>query len=472
MSTPRSDSRKRATKIVATLGPATDGPGAIARLLRAGVDVFRLNMSHGSQEEHGRRIAEIRAATTEAAILADLQGPKIRLGRFEGGTAVLETGAAFTITTEEMTGNQERASTTYADFARDVKPGDTVLLADGAVELRVLSTDGVSVGCEVVSGGSIGDRKGINLPGVAVSSPSLTEKDRADLAFCTERGVDLIALSFVRSGDDLQELRAAVPDGTPIVAKIEKPEGWRNLESILDVADGIMVARGDLGVEMPLDELPYIQKSIIKAARRRGRFVITATQMLESMIENAAPTRAEVSDVANAIFDGSDAVMLSGETSIGKYPEAAVEMMARIALQAEAHREFGTWEDLHEKAHGCDPEIVAGAAYQCALAAGVRAIAVFTMSGSTARLISRLRPPVPVYAFTPSQEMARRLAVNHGVRPVVTPGLESTDEIFAQVNRVLKERNWARTGEAVVIVAGIPIGRPGSTNLLKVHRVA
>lgn len=471
MNTPRPDSRKRATKIVATLGPATDEPDAIARLYDAGVDVFRLNLSHGNREEHGRRIAGIRAAAPEAAILADLQGPKIRLGKFEGGAAVLETGATFTITTEEVLGNQDRASTTYAEFARDVKAGDTVLLADGAVRLRVISSDGVAARCEVVSGGNIGDRKGINLPGVAVSSPSLTDKDRADLAFCMERGVDLIALSFVRSARDMEELRAALPDGPPILAKIEKPEGWRNLERILEAADGVMVARGDLGVEMDLDELPYIQKSIIKAARRRGRFVITATQMLESMIYNAAPTRAEVSDVANAIFDGSDAVMLSGETSVGRHPVAAVEMMARIAFEAEAHREFGSWEDLHDKALDSDPEIVAAAAYQCALAAGVRAIAVFTSSGSTARLISRLRPPVPIYAFTPSQDTARRLAVHHGVRAVVAPHTASTDEMFAEVNAVLKEKQWADVGEAVVIVAGVPIGRPGSTNLLKVHRV-
>jgi pyruvate kinase len=475
MSPPRPDFRKRQTKIVATLGPATDGPGVIAQLAQSGADVFRLNLSHGSLAEHAARIDRIRAEAPAAAILADLQGPKIRLGIFENGSAELQTGDEFTIATEEVSGNAARASTTYRDFARDVKPGNRVLLADGAVELRVESTDGVSARCRVISGGRVGDRKGINLPGAEISAPSLTEKDRKDLAFALDRGADLIALSFVRRAADLHALREAVAGASRqplLVAKIEKAEGWRNLEGILEAADGVMVARGDLGVEMPVDEIPFIQKSIIRRARRRGRFVITATQMLESMINSPAATRAEVSDVANAIFDGTDAVMLSAETSVGKYPAAAVRTMASIACAADSHREFGSWEDLHGEPGASDPAIVASAVYEAALSTHVRAIAVFTITGSSARLISRLRPPDPVYAFTPSTDTARALAISYGIEPVIAPDLRSADEIFAYVNRAVKERGWAAPGEAIAIVAGVPVGVPGTTNLLKLHRVS
>jgi len=474
MSPPRPDFRRRRTKIVATLGPATDAAGTIAQLAAAGVDVFRLNLSHSSHDEHAARIGRIRSAAPYAAILVDLQGPKIRFGEFEGGAAELPTGAEFVITTEQVVGNASRASTTYDAFARDVKPGDKVLLADGAVELRVVSTDGIAARCKVVSGGRVGDRQGINLPGAQLSVPSLTGKDRADLAFALQQEADLIALSFVRKAADIDALREAVARAGHkplLIAKIEKPEGWRNLDAILEAADGVMVARGDLGIEMPEDEIPYIQKSIIRRARRKGRFAITATQMLESMIHNAMPTRAEVSDVANAIFDGTDAVMLSAETSVGERPVAAVRTAASIAAKADMHREFASWEDLHDKPGTTDPEIVAAAVYQAALSARVRAITVFTITGSTARLISRLRPPIPVYAFTPSQNTARALAVSYGVEPVVAPDLRSTDEIFAYVNGAVLEHGWAARGEAVVIVAGLPVAQAGATNLLKVHRL-
>ncbi|MEK7405931.1 MAG: pyruvate kinase [Acidobacteriota bacterium] len=469
------------TKIVATLGPASDASEIIRQLLACGVDVFRLNASHGSLEEHARRIERVRAlaAGTGASvgILLDLQGPKIRLGTFEGGRAVLQTGAAFTITTEPVTGTGERASTGYAAFARDVKPGDRVLLNDGAVELRVLATDGVAARCRVVSGGPVGDRKGINLPGVAVSSPALTDKDMADLRFGLEAGVDLIGLSFVRGAGDVRVLREhlrarqvgrLIP---PIVAKIEKPEAWESLDGILEEADGVMVARGDLGVEVALEKVPFIQKAIIERARLRGKFVITATQMLESMVENRSPTRAEVSDVANAIYDGTDAVMLSAETSVGRHPVEAAGMMERIVAETEGPLRRRGFPELPLPPDAGIAEIVAQAAWQAARFACVSAIVVFTASGSSARLIACRRPPAPLYALTPSETTARQLAPVYGVRAVVTPELRSTDEMLACLDRVLLERRLLNRGDKVVFVAGQPIGRPGTTNLMKLHTV-
>jgi pyruvate kinase len=311
----------------------------IAKLLAAGVNVFRMNMSHGTHEDHSARIRLVREVCQEAGsmagLLLDLQGPKIRLGMFEGGKAELRAGDPFEISTEETLGTTRKASTVYANLARDVTPGDRILLADGAVELRVVSTDGVAVQTEVVAGGMIGDRKGINLPGVNVSTPSLTKKDMADLQFGIDQGIDYVALSFVRKASDIIRLRLFMEErevAIPVIAKIEKPEAWQNLSEIIQESDGVMVARGDLGVELPCEKVPFIQKSVIEKARHAGKFVITATQMLESMIESAVPTRAEVSDVANAIYDGTDAVMLSAETSAGAYPVESVKMMVRGAI--------------------------------------------------------------------------------------------------------------------------------------------
>ena len=464
------------TKIVATLGPATDAPGVLQQFIAGGVDVFRLNASHGAQDEHAARIDAVRAAARKAGvhagILLDLQGPKIRLGRFENGGCALQAGSRFTLTTETVLGSCERASTGYSKFARDVQPGDRILLADGAVELRAVETNGVSVQTEVIQGGPIGDHKGINLPGVKVSIPSLTEKDLADLHFGLSAGVDLVALSFVRTAADVQQLRDRL-GGRPvtIVAKIEKPEGWENIESILDVTDGVMVARGDLGVETALEKVPRIQKSIIRRARRKGRFVITATQMLESMIENPTPTRAEVSDVANAIYDGTDAVMLSAETSVGKYPVDAVRFMARIAAEAEASIRSKGYQD---PPHGPDPsnaEILADAAHHAARESGAKAIVVFTSRGSSARLVSRYRPPVSVYAITPHDTTARQLSVSYGVSPLLAPDVSNTDEMLAQMDRVMVEGGFLKKGELVVFLAGQPVGRPGTTNLMKLHRI-
>ena len=466
------------TKIVATLGPATDPPAVLERLLDAGADVFRLNASHGTWDDHSRRIAAVREAAgkrgSHPGILVDLQGPKIRLGRFENGGCTLEAGREFTITTEKLLGNAARASTSYEAFGRDVKPGDTVLLADGSLKLEAVASDGVAVRCAVVTGGPIGDHKGINLPGAALSVPSLTEKDRDDLQHAVHAGVDFIALSFVRTAQDvhalarcLDEMRASIP----IVAKIEKPEAWRNLDAVLDASGGVMVARGDLGVEMALERVPFIQKQIIARAREKGRFVITATQMLESMIEHPYPTRAEVSDVANAICDGTDAVMLSAETSVGKHPVLAVESMARIARETEDWLRPQGFRDPMPFPKPTNAEIVADAAYHAARSAGVRAIVAFTTSGSTARLISRFRPPVPVYAFTVHEHIARQLRVSFGVEPIIAPEVASTEEMLTQMERMLVEQKRLRPGDNVVFVAGHPIGEPGSANFVKLHRI-
>jgi len=448
-------------------------------LIRAGVDVFRINSSHAKPGEIPQWVQLVRKVSEELGamigILLDLQGPKIRLGTFENGGCELKEGTSFTITTKEVLGNCERASTVYADFAKDVKPGDRVLLADGSIELRARANDGVAVECEVVSGGPISDKKGINLPGVSVSTPSLTRKDVADLREALTVGVDFIALSFVRRREDVLRLRHFLEQeeaSVPIVSKIEKPEAWQNLDAILQESDGVMVARGDLGVEMALEKVPAIQKAIIQRARQHGKFVITATQMLESMIHNSFPTRAEVSDVANAIYDGTDAVMLSAETSMGKNPIGTVQMMDKIITEAEsAIRQKGfappplTGEDLTQ------PQIIAQLAYEAAEMAKAAAIAVFSASGATGRLVSTFRSPVPVYVFTHSPDVARQLSVNYGVRAVVAPPLESTDAMLTEVDRMLGERRSLHVRDCVVFVAGQPIGRKGTTNLLKLHRI-
>ena len=464
------------TKTVATLGPATDAPGVLRQLLLAGADTLRLNASHGTTDDHAARVAAVRSTAKElgvhAGILLDLQGPKIRLGRFENGGCTLEAGCEFTITTEHLLGSVDRASTGYSRFAQDVKTGDRILLADGAIELRAVASDGISVRTEVVSGGPISDNKGINLPGVQVSIPSLTEKDLADLHFGLNAGVDFVALSFVRTADDVKQLRNRL-GGRPvsIVAKIEKPEGWENIDSILDVTDGVMVARGDLGVEISLEKVPRIQKSIIRRARRKGRFVITATQMLESMIEHSTPTRAEVSDVANAIYDGTDAVMLSAETSMGKYPVEAVRFMTRIAGETEASMRSKGYQDPPHPADPTNAEILADAAYHAARDARAAAIVVFTSTGSSARLVSRYRPPVSIFAITPHDTTARQLSVNYGVIPILAPDVSNTDEMLAQMDRVMVESGHLKPNELVVFLAGQPVGRPGTTNLMKLHRV-
>lgn len=468
----------RTTKIVATLGPASDDPDRLRKLFEAGVDVFRLNASHGTQEDHARRIRNVRLLEAElgrhTGILLDLQGPKIRLGTFKDGGCVLQDGARFNITTQAIEGTCEVASTTYADLARDVKPGDPILVADGAVVLRVLSSDGIKVLCEVVNGGPVSDRKGINLPGVAISTPSLSKKDIADAHFGVEQGVDFFALSFVRQAKDVLRLRhllEGLDAGQPIIAKIEKPEGYLNLEAILEESDGVMVARGDLGVEMALEKVPAIQKRIIERARLKGKFVITATQMLESMVESPVPTRAEVSDVANAIYDGTSAVMLSAETSTGKFPVEAVKVMARIALETNhALRKTG-YSVIPMPEEPTIPQVIADAAFRAAQCAGVVAVAVGTSTGATAHLLARYQPPVPIYAFTSSETVARQLSVLYGVSGVVVPQYHSTDDMLSGMELILVASGRAKPGENVVFVAGQPVNQRGSTNMIKLHHI-
>ena len=470
------------TKIVATLGPASDSPEKLLALIAAGVDVFRLNASHGEWPDHARRIVAVRAAAQQAGqhigILLDLQGPKIRLGKFENGGCQLTQGAHFTITTVELQGTCDRASTAYSDFAKDVKPGDRVLLADGIIELRALRSDGIEVAFEVVIGGPISDKKGINLPGVKVSAPSVTEADERNLAAGLAAGVDMIAQSFVRTADDVRHLRSLMgkhmdkdAPPIPIIAKIEKPEAYDNIQSILEEAEGVMVARGDLGVETSLERVPPMQKSIIRRARRTGTFVITATQMLESMITNATPTRAEVSDVANAIYDGTDAVMLSAETSVGKYPVETVQYMTKIAREAERSINKRGQNEPPNVTDQSVAEVIATSAYHAARAAKAAAIVAFTRTGRSARLISRYRPPVKIYAVTPSDKAARALSVCYGVLPVILPEVNSTDEMLTQMDHMLIERQLSRPGERIVFVAGQPVGCAGTTNIMKIHTV-
>ncbi|MBC7928236.1 MAG: pyruvate kinase [Bryobacteraceae bacterium] len=468
------------TKIVATLGPATDSPDQIRKLVDAGVDVFRLNASHGVQEDHARRIQMVRQVDQETGIhlgiLLDLQGPKIRLGTFEGGGAALATGSQFRITTEVVTGTPERASTTYKDFFRDVKPGNRVLLADGAVELRCGGKTATDVVCDVVQGGHVYDRQGINLPGVDVSAPSLSKKDISDLRFGLEQGVDMVALSFVRRRDDVLRLRVYLEEADShvyIISKIEKPEAWDNLDAIIDESDGVMVARGDLGVEMELEKVPFVQKSIIERSRKAGKFSITATQMLESMVHSPVPTRAEVSDVANAIYDGTDAVMLSAETSKGEYPVEAAAMMARIAREAENSLKHAGYKETPRRDSDAPSyaETMAEMAYRCARLQGASAIVVFTASGSSARMVSRYRPPTQIYAFTQSATVARKLAVIYGVTAILAPDPIDTDEMVKQLDHLLLGKGLLKPRESVVFVAGQPIGKPGTTNFVKLHRM-
>jgi pyruvate kinase len=465
----------RHSKIVCTIGPASRSPRMIARLLRAGMDVARLNFSHGTHEEHARNIALLRTASKEfekpIAILADLQGPKIRTGALAGGTPVqLRTGQRFTITTLRVPGDSTRVSTTFRPLPKEVHRSDRILLSDGLIELRVVQVRGPEVICEVVNGGALGEHKGINLPGVKLRVPALTAKDREDLAFALAHGADYIAVSFVRRPEDVQLaktlIRRAGKD-TPVIAKIEKPEAIENLEGILRAADGVMVARGDLGVEMSPERVPVAQKEIIARAREFRRPVITATQMLESMTENPRPTRAEASDVANAIFDGSDAVMLSAETATGKYPVEAVSMMARIIDEAEASMHEFPRPVAQERLKVA--ETVAELVCHASRELHMKLIAVFTHSGFTARLVSRYRPMVPIIAFSPEAETRRRMALIWGVMPKNIKDPRKIDTLAAVAEERLLEEGLVRKGDVIGIVAGMPMGIRGSTNFMKFH---
>jgi pyruvate kinase len=469
----------RRTKIVCTLGPAVDGIEQLHRLAAAGMDVARLNFSHGVYEEHEARFRDIRQVSHESgkslAVLQDLCGPKIRVGNVAGGTR-LRRDARFVLTTRDVPGDEESVHLPIPQMVAAVRPGNRLLLDDGLLELEVVDKNASDIVTRVVTGGVLGSKKGVSVPGVSLDIAAVTEKDEQDVRFGLRMGVDYVALSFVRSAADvirLRELMRAAGRIVPIIVKIEKFEAVENLEAILAVADGAMVARGDLGVEMPIEDIPIVQKRIIRVCNRLGKPVITATQMLDSMIRNPRPTRAEVTDIANAVFDGTDALMLSGETAVGAYPTEAVEMMAKVAdcaesdqdydrLLAEKQRQFG-----HESTTDAIGEAVATIAYDLK----ARAILCSTTSGATARIVSKFKPRAPILAATTREETYRAMALLWGVRPMLVPFPDDTDAMIAQTVDAAVQHGFIQSGDLVVITAGTPLGLPGSTNLIKVHTI-
>ncbi len=471
----------RRAKIVATLGPACSDQETIRKMLEMGMDVARLNFSHGRHEEHADVLDRIRAAShglRPVAVVQDLQGPKIRTGPLKAGKAgvLLEAGKELVVTTEgDVPGDEALVSTTYRHLAEDVRAGDRLLVDDGLIELRVVATDGVRARCQVVEGGVLKEHKGINLPGVALRAEALGEKDLRDLAFGLAHGIDYVALSFVRSPEDVLKCRAEMERAgrvVPIIAKLEKPEALASLDAVIAAADGVMVARGDLGVEIEPESVPSIQKQILRKANAAGKPVIVATQMLESMIEHPRPTRAEASDVANAIWDGADAVMLSAETASGRYPLLALQMMDRIVREAETHLALGAsppvdpWTDV-----GPFNAVTAGAAVHAAFAARATAIACFTISGTTARLLSQQRPHVPIIAFSPDQAIRRRMAFYWGVEPKIMEPVRNSDIMCEMVSGQLLADGLAKPGDRIVLVFGSPLGVPGQTNSIRLHQI-
>lgn len=459
------------TKVVATVGPATASPDMILALARAGVDVFRLNLAHGSAEDHGAVVRWVRAASDTLekpiAVLADLAGPKIRIGRLAEPVPLVED-TEIIVAPEGIAAGDELPST-YEALAEDVSPGDRVLLDDGLLELRVEEVRPPRVRCRVIRGGLLRSGKGMNLPGVQVSAPALTEKDLHDLEFALSAEVDYIGLSFVQRAEDIVDLRSRIPNGPLIIAKIEKDTALENIESILLASDAVMVARGDLGVELPLEMVPIVQKRAIELARRSAKPVIVATQVLESMISAPRPTRAEASDCANAVLDGADAVMLSGETSVGEYPIEAVRTMARIIENTEQHGRDRI------APLGWSPQTRGGAVTHAAAEVGetlgAKYLVTFTQSGDSARRMSRLRSPIPLLAFTPVAEVRSRLALSWGVQTYQVPHVAHTDAMVLQVDQTLLVNGLAEEGDLVVIVFGAPVGVPGTTNSLVVHRI-
>jgi pyruvate kinase len=458
------------------MGPAVESPEKVRELIAAGMNMARLNLSHGGYEEHQSRLNEVRAAAKEAgkpvAILVDLQGPKIRLARFKAGPHDLSRGDIFTITTDEVEGTKERVGTTYKGLPGDCKPGDRILIDDGKVTVEVTEVKGNDVVTKVIEPGAVSNNKGINLPGVAVSVPALSEKDKEDLRWGLNAGADFIALSFVRSAEDIVDVHKIMDEvgiRVPVIAKIEKPQAVANLQEIVNAFDGIMVARGDLGVELPIEEVPLVQKHCIELAREAAKPVIVATQMLDSMITNSRPTRAEATDCANAVLDGADALMLSGETSVGEFAIEAVQTMARII----SHTEEGGMDLIRpmKSAPKTKGGAITKAATEVGAIVGAKYLVTFTQSGDSARRTARLRSPIPILAFTPEVGTYNRMALDWGVEPELTPMVKHTDEMVMQADTLLIKSKRCVEGELVVIVAGSPPGIPGSTNAMRVHRV-
>ena len=466
----------RRAKIVCTLGPAVESIEKITELIDAGMNMARLNLSHGSHDEHQKRLDLVRAAAKKAnkavAILVDLQGPKIRLGKFSSGPHELSRGDTFTITTDDIAGTKDKVSTTYKGLPGDCKAGDAIMIDDGKVSVQVVQVKGNDVITKVIQPGMVSNNKGINLPGVAVSLPALSEKDIADLRWGLKAGVDFIALSFVRNAADIKDIHKIMDEvgvKVPVIAKIEKPQAVENLQEIVDAFDGIMVARGDLGVELPIEDVPMVQKRCITMARESAKPVIVATQMLDSMISNSQPTRAEATDCANAVLDGADALMLSGETSVGDFPIDTVKVMARIIERTEEV----ALDQIPPLKHS--PATKAGAitkaATEVGLTVGAKFLVAFTQSGDSARRMSRLRSPIPMLALTPEIGTYNRLALSWGVESLLTATVNHTDEMVMQVDTILIESKRVKIGDLVLIVAGSPPGIPGSINAMRVHKI-
>jgi pyruvate kinase len=465
----------RRAKIVCTLGPAVSTPERVRGLVDAGMDVARLNFSHGSHSDHEEVFRLVRAAAEASGravgILADLQGPKIRLGRFSDGPVEWRTGETVTITSDDIVGDHDRVSCTYRKLPAEDRPGDRLLIDDGKVAVEVTGVEGTDISCLVVEGGAVSNNKGVSLPNVAVSVPAMSDKDSEDLRFALRLGVDMIALSFVRSPDDIKLVHAIMDEEgirVPTIAKIEKPEAVAVLHQIAEAFDGIMVARGDLGVELPLDQVPLVQKRAVQICREEAKPVIVATQMLDSMIENSRPTRAEASDVANAVLDGADALMLSGETSVGRYPILAVSTMARIITTTEGGS-IGVPQLGH--APRTRSGALTAAAAQIAISAGCKAMVAFSQTGDTVRRLARLHVDLPLLAFTPVPAVRNQLALAWGVETFSTAFVEHTDDMFIQVDQALIGIGGMQRGDYVVIVAGSPPGTPGGTNTLRIHQL-
>ncbi|MDF2674489.1 MAG: pyk [Clostridiales bacterium] len=470
----------RKTKIVCTIGPTSDNEEMLEKLISSGMDAARLNFSHGSYEEHGSRIELVKRLRKKIskpiAIILDTKGPEIRTGNFKGSNLELKEGQKFTITTRQLEGDESICSVSYEKLNEDLKPGDRVLISDGLIELMVESIEGQDIHCKVVNGGPIGNHKNINVPNVVINLPGITEKDINDIRFGIEKGIDFIAASFVRKAADVMAIRKVLEDnggtGIHIISKIENQEGVDNIDEIIKLSDGIMVARGDLGVQIPVEEVPIAQKMIIEKCNTAGKPVITATQMLDSMIRNPRPTRAEASDVANAILDGTDAIMLSGETANGKYPVESVSTMAKIASKAETNINFKFILRKRREQHILTvPDAISLATVSTAMQLNASAVITATQSGHTARIVSKYRPQCEIIAVTPYWQIARKLSIVWGVYPIIAEKMESADEVIDKSVNEAIEHGYIKKGDLVVIAAGVPIGYAGTTNLMKVHIV-
>jgi pyruvate kinase len=468
--------RSRKVRILATLGPASDSPAMIRRLVEAGADAFRINMSHGSHQDHERRIAAIRALESEldrpTTILADLQGPKLRVGKFKGDKAELKNGQSYVFDLDEQPGDDKRAHLPHREIFEGVAPGTRILVDDGKLVFRVVKASAERIEAKVEVGGTISNNKGLNVPDVVLPLTAMTEKDRADLAFALEQHVDWIAISFVQRPEDVAEARRLIGGKANLLAKIEKPAAIERLEDILELADAVMVARGDLGVEMPPEEVPPLQKRIVEAARRLGRPVVVATQMLESMINSPSPTRAEVSDVATAVYDGADAIMLSAESASGQFPCEAVEMMNRIATSAESDpTHYARVHFTETLPDATTNDAIARSAADMVRTVGASAIVCLTSSGSTARRVARERPTVPLLVLTPSLKTARRLGLLWGAHAVRTRDVHSFEEMVGKSKRMALRHGLGKSGDRIIVTAGVPFGVPGSTNVVHVSRL-